>query len=548
MLRPVCYILSLLLTLMVGCTTDPHVTEQISHAESICVDMPDSALKIIRSISPSSIHNQHDKAHHRLVYSETLYYNRIDSDNDSITRPMIEYYRTSDNHTERARAFYMHAFILLTAGKEAEAMLNLMEAESSCNHIDNPRLAGIIHRTKGEIYGDECLFNNALTEYQAAKVNFIKAGLEYHSAYADYDIGRIFNCLQKFDDAETYQKRALKYAESIDSPELIAEIALALLRQYLSTEEYDKLVSTLRYYEQHLIKYPSFYHIYKGIDYAHHGDINKAIANMELAHQHGCDPLLLEYAYYSIYRNVNDYKMALQYLERIIEQQNKLVLSSLNAPILNLQIDIAKQDQQNLKNNIKRTRIIYTLLVVVLCAIIVICIITIRYRHKLQQQEIDENMAMVVELQNRLMSNEGLLHDQQTVIGQLFSSHYDTFNRLSSAYYECHGMQNEKQKIHNEVVNLINSIATDGKAINELESFVDRYKDNVMTKLNQAFPDLGNHDKNLFMYLVLGFSARAISIFMNEKIDVVYNRKSRLKQKISRSDSQYKELLLELID
>ena len=77
---------------------------------------------------------------------------------------------------------------------------------------------------------------------------------------------------------------------------------------------------------------------------------------------------------------------------------------------------------------------------------------------------------------------------------------------------------------------------------------MDRYKDNVMTKLHQAFPDMGNSDKNLFMYIVLGFSARAISIFMNEKIDVVYNRKSRLKQKISRSDSQYKELLLELID
>ncbi|MBO5902254.1 MAG: hypothetical protein J6Q36_07555 [Alistipes sp.] len=548
MLRPMCYILSLLVLFMVGCTTDPHVAEQIRHAESIVVDLPDSALGIMRSISPNVLRNKHDAAHYQLVYSEAIYYSGIDSDSDSITRPMAEYYMTSDNHAERARALYMHAYVLKTGGKEAEAMLSLMEAESSCNHIDNPRLAGIIHRTKGEIYGDECLFNNALAEYQAAKVNFIKAGLEYHSAYADYDIGRIFNCLQKFDDAETYQKRALKYAESIDSPELIAEIAFALLRQYLSTEEYDKLVSTLRYYEQHLIKYSFLYHIYKGIYYAHHGDMNKAIANMELAHQHGCDPLLLEYAYYSIYRNVNDYKMALQYLERIIEQQNKLVLSSLNAPILNLQIDIAKQDQQNLKNNIKRTRIIYTLLVVVLCAIIVICIITIRYRHKLQQQEIEENMALVVELQNRIVSNESILLDQQNIIGQLFSSHYDTFNRLSSAYYECHGMQNEKQKIHNEVVDLINSIATDSKAIKEMESFVDRYKDNVMTKLNQAFPDLGNHDKNLFMYLVLGFSARAISIFMKEKIDVVYNRKSRLKQKISRSDSQYKELLLELID
>ena len=178
MLRPVCYILSLLLTLMVGCTTHHDVAKQIRRAESIVVDLPDSALGIMRSISPNVLRNKHDAAHYQLVYSEAIYYSGIDSDSDSITRPMAEYYMTSDNHAERARALYMHAYVLKTRGKKADAMLNLMEAESSCNHIDNPRLAGIIHRTKGEIYGDGCLFNNALAEYQAAKVNFIKAGLE----------------------------------------------------------------------------------------------------------------------------------------------------------------------------------------------------------------------------------------------------------------------------------------------------------------------------------------------------------------------------------
>jgi hypothetical protein len=49
------------------------------------------------------------------------------------------------------------------------------------------------------------------------------------------------------------------------------------------------------------------------------------------------------------------------------------------------------------------------------------------------------------------------------------------------------------------------------------------------------------------MYIVLGFSARAISVFLNEKIDVVYNRKSRLKQKIQKSDVLNKDYFLEIL-
>ena len=533
MLRPVCYILSLLLTLMVGCTTDPHVAEQISHAESIVVDLPDSALGIMRSISPNVLRNKHDAAHYQLVYSEAIYYSGIDSDSDSITRPMAEYYMASDNHAERARALYMHAYVLKTGGKEAEAMLNLMEAESSCNHIDNPRLAGIIHRTKGEIYGDECLFSNALAEYQAAKVNFIKAGLEYHSAYADYDIGRIFNCLQKFDDAETYQKRALKYAESIDSPELIAEIALALLRQYLSTEEYDKLVSTLRYYEQHLIKYPSFYHIYKGIDYAHHGDINKAIDNMELAHQHGCDPLLLEYAYYSIYRNVNDYKMALQYLERIIEQQNKLVLSSLNAPILNLQIDIAKQDQQNLKNNIKRTRIIYTLLITIIIFIAIGMTLLFRHKQLLQQHNIEQYISTIQQLQINLSNTSPQM---ATSVTALYRSRFNELNNLCDIYYDSSGSTRQTKIVFEQLRNIIDSIKSDDKRFSQLEDIVNEYCDDAATKLHEQCPKLSQRQKRIAIYSYAGFSLRAIAIFMDSNPTQISKDKYKIKSIIQNSE------------
>ena len=112
---------------------------------------------------------------------------------------MANYYMTSDNHDERTRALYQHANVLKSSGNNAEAMLNLMNAEKSFEHISNCRLKGLIYSTKGEIYGMECLYNNALEEYLKAKNMYEEAGLEYHKIYTDYNIAQAYNKLRQFD-------------------------------------------------------------------------------------------------------------------------------------------------------------------------------------------------------------------------------------------------------------------------------------------------------------------------------------------------------------
>lgn len=54
---------------VVGCATDPHVVEQISHAEAIAMEKPDSALKILRPITNSSISPRSVRAKHALLLS-----------------------------------------------------------------------------------------------------------------------------------------------------------------------------------------------------------------------------------------------------------------------------------------------------------------------------------------------------------------------------------------------------------------------------------------------------------------------------------------------
>lgn len=190
-MRLVQYILLLLSLAIVSCSTPEQIIALIDGAEHVAIDYPDSALMLIESVDSKRIRGKRDMAHYRLAKSEALYYNNIDSDCDSLTRPLFDYYYENDRHEERARAMYQHGLVMNNAGKSAEAMYALMEAEKSLRCCDNPRLLGLVYRTMGDIYGRECLYNKALALHQKAYDVFSELSLETHSVFSLYNLCEI---------------------------------------------------------------------------------------------------------------------------------------------------------------------------------------------------------------------------------------------------------------------------------------------------------------------------------------------------------------------
>lgn len=163
--------------------------------------------------------------------------------------------------------------------------------------------------------------------------------------------------------------------------------------------------------------------------------------------------------------------------------------------------------------------------------------IIISLRLKAQRKEIENNMLLASNLRNMLKVKETETNSIQEVINNLFEQRFATIDKLSSDYYEYQGTANEKQKIYTNVMKLVSGLGSDKKTIKELENFINTYKDNLMIRFREEFPDMKESDCILYLYAVAGFSSRAISIFIREKLEVVYNRKSCLKQKINRSTS-----------
>lgn len=531
----------------VGCATDKRSAELIAYAEEIAMELPDSALRVVQSIDPESVRGRHDRAHYKLVVAEAHYYRDLIPNRDSIAQPLFDYYIESDNHAERARALYQHALVMQAEGENARAMFSLLEAEKSLSHLDNPRLLGLVHRTMGEIYGAECLFQNALEEYQKSKEYFDKAELPIHSAYATYDIAIIYNRMRDFEAAikmlliaEDEFGRLNEYGHMFDTQ-------IELCYNYIQLNDYSNCRNIFNRIKTHNLNTYSLcdYYCISAILSAIDGNLNQAYLLLNRAKQELIiNPMQLAYAEYIIIRLQGNDTEALNFHLQMVAEQDKFVFNAINNSLLQSQVDLLSDQVASTKEIQQKTRFINYLLTILSVGIVLIFIYYIKDKQHKHKVEIAQSMAIASELRNILTLKDSEILSQQNIIEQLFASRFDTIDKLSCAYFEAQGFNNEKQRIYREVSSLIDDISSDKKAIKRMEDFVNTYKDNLMLKFRSSIPNATEDDTQLYLYMALGFSPRAISIFMKKSVDAVYNLKSRLRHKIIKSNSQYIEILL----
>lgn len=542
---------ALMLALLSGCSADDNSSKLVDRAERIAIDMPDSALNIMRSINPKDIDDEHALARYRLVYSETLYYNYMEGDNDSLTRPMVKYYMTNEHNGERARAMFQHAQIKKNGGHNVDAMYYLMEAEKSLKSINNPRLEGLVHRSKGEIYGAEYLFNNALSEYLLAKKCFEAAGSEYYLSFSNYDIGRVYLSLQDFEMAEEHLKMALETNNDGTNIELITDILYNLLDTYTSIPEYDKLVEIIEQYDDYLKRAPEIYYLYKAIYYATLNDSNSAIANIALAEENNCNTSSLDYTKYIVYSILGKSDYALQYIEKSVKRQNAQILQSLEASVLNMQVEQSIREKLEIEMRGKYEKRMY-IFIMVIVSIVLLCFTYIKIVRKKAEIEIlksqvegilsdlDKQSTKVKSLNATANDKERMMSTMRRNVTELISRELKHINDLLDAYYS-----DVTRKVkHNQVIaaldNYVKDFSKSENGYKAVESLVNQYNDGIMENLRTEVPNLKEEEYRLLCLIFADFSSNAICMFMSYDKNKLYKHKSKLKSILHECRAEHK--------
>ncbi len=534
---------------LAACTTHQGTRAQLDQAEALMTEHPDSALSILQEVDEAQLSTKAQQARFALLLSMALDKNYIDIASDSLIRPAVEYYEKHGTDRDKMLTCYYLANTYINADETAKCLISLTDAEKYAKKIEDYFYLGMIYRMMADAYNDIYCRNEELKYRQQSYDSFKMAGSQRHIDFAYLDLGIALSNTHQYTQAIDIYKDLLIVAEDNADSILLNNCLSHLGHSYSLNGNYrESITSILK--QSSLFPQRVMSKDYRNLarDYAALAMPDSAVFYMKKAEnliKNNIDTQVTYSINYELSKYKGDYKTALENYEELFDLNAYVTDSIMGKSVLvTLQDYITQQaEYDNYIAEQKRNRLYYIITFLVLGIIAASIILYLRWKNK--NQEMEKNLQLAQSIRDTLHIKEGQLSEMNTQIQALFSQQFSVIDELCNVYFETKDTKAEKDRIYKEVLKQINDIGTN--KVSQLEVIVNTYRNQIMRDFRKDFPNLNSDIYQFAIYQFSGFSSRAISIFMNEKIENIYNKKSRLKNRIQKSDVPRKEEYLSLM-
>ncbi len=518
------------------------VSANLDIAEELMHEQPDSALAILKRISPDELRTKEETARRALLLSIALDKNYIDVSNDSLTSIALRYYSTGSDNYSSMLAYYYHGRVAFNANNYSLAIVSLFNSRDLALKINEYYWLSLISRSISDVYNityngsEELKF--AQDEYKYAKLS----GRQPYINYAQLDLARALSNNGNDNEAIELCKQTIDSA-AIAGDDYLAYSANQLIGQCLVTQ--DKFAEANEIFEQFAsASYATVDDsLYLALSYA-------AIKNSKTAREilnniSETNQPLIHLAKYSIYKNEGNYENALEECERHHALINDTFRKRIRQNLSTAVVESFERSKLTAEQERDSSRLLTIVIVIFTFCIIVVFILYFQNYRKVKRNEIEKNVLIALHLQTTLNSTTQEYSKAQDSIKMLLSSKYEVFDNLCKFIYENNKESVARKKISDAVVELINQMKTDNIIISQLESIINTHHANLITNFKDDLPSLSEQYYKLFLFSVLGFSDITISIFLGkENSSLIWNTRRHLKDKIKKlpTDKQNKYL------
>ena len=547
MLKQICIIL-LIVTIAASCGNIANVDLQLNHAEALMSKQPDSAKIFLESINPNVIKAAKKQARYALLYSQALDKNYIDETNDSLIRKAIDYYREHGPEREQMLAYYYLGRVQFNARSYQSAILSFLEAEKFAMLVNDTFFSGLIYRNISEIHN---MAYNAEEELKYARKSldcFSRIDAPQYRGYALLRMSIAYNNISDRIREAEFLDRAIEVAQECADTILWGACLNNYAQYYEIQRNYRKAKDAILAIRDKLMlpinlsDYSILAHCY-----ARERQIDSMIFYLRQAWkmaENQADSATIFHRIYWIEKECNNPQKALDALEYCSDFQNGIVRHMLQQSTMAAQRDYFQKRTTFAEHKLKTEHRFWTVSILSICLIFGIVAAYAYRRIQWKNAEIDRYMNLACEIQDVLESRNT---EMSRLVRQLFRDRFSLIDKLGCTYYERQNTSTEQAAIYHDVKREILNLGTDEYTKIELERIVNLCLDGIMQKIRSQIPGMKTADYDLFCYLCADFSYRAISIFMQTKVENIYNRKSRLKAQISNSQATNKDLFLSVI-
>ena len=530
-----------------GCNTSV-VRNSLSRAEGLMAESPDSAKTVLDSIKRTDLKNRALKARFALLYSQAMDKCYIDTDNDSLISVALNYYSKRGSNHEKALAYYYNSIIFTNQNNIEATIENLVKAQEYAEKTDDAYLKGLIYSLLAQKYYVQFSFEESLSLYEKAAVEFEKTDNIANQLYAYSGIHNSLLCLDRVQESIPSARKALELAQKLNNIKAASLWELEIMDIEHKINNVDDISRTK--YLLTLLDDSNDIELYRRWGYLYYvgNNIDSAIyyhqryiANLPYFNRRSiCSILDLA----ELYRLNNKVDEVTLYMNKYINIADSINKAEREVLIQNLE---KKYKTQQIKESYVALRKQHTLFVII-CVLIVIILIIIavhlfgRYKSKIAkiQQESEASIVQYTTLQKQydtLLRNMGSYTKENGEQGfklvEVLQNRLNSLREVSEfAYY--YGDTDSSKKFYNKFKEHI-IISKNKNAIlaDDIIDMANMLNNGVITYLKEHYPTITTYELSYCGLISLGFTPESIRILFNHSNNhSLYIVRTRISKKI----------------
>ena len=535
--------LSIFLSILFSSCCNLETKKKLDSAESLLQPNPDSCLTIMESIAPNDLKTKEEKARYALLMSAALDKNYIDVASDSLIKVAVDYYSIRNDQRRRMMAHYYQGLTLNNANDNTAAIIALEKAEKDALYLDDHLYAGLIFRTKGEVYNKTINNQAAQLCLKEAIAHFKFLDNPDYAAYSELGLVNSYLNSHDFSMAEQQLESVLSYNNDNLNRYYPIDKAIIQIQKYKNPVEAIRLfrVSQNSLFDLHDY---SFYALaMERIGQRDSADkyFSKAYA---LCHSN-VDSVAVDFMYADILHRRGKDNEAYQLTRNAAFVQDSLTRVLLQQSVSNAQRDYYKAESQLQEEQVARLRERNLLgTATALLALALLAGLTLSYR-KRKEHEIQEQILKVNLTQSELKQAE---QTNAFLLGSLFSEKLNHLDKLSGDYILANS-DKERMAALKKFREEIEAMRTNDDLFLSLEKDLDRYCDGVMTKLQNQVPAIKGENRKLISLFFAGLPYSTVQLVMNRvSIESLKTARSRFRKEIKAANAPDEALFLRLLE
>lgn len=564
--------LSLAILLLASCSSRK-TAATLNDVETYIQERPDSALATIRAIDTTALTTRSLRAHYALLHAMALDKNWIDTTDENVVMPAVEYYAKHGTADHKMKAYYYLGRIQQNGYDLNSAIISLTQAEAASAGSKDDSFKGLLSMVIAEIYKSSH-FSDKEREYIEKGMMLFQMAKD--TAHYNLSFGRL---AMNYQEKKDWQKADSLYRRGI----ILAEQDTVAMRMFLVHYATMKVLQSEPDPQEAIDLLNRFYSEYKtNLPIKEYGVY--AYASALIGDNKTCDSILemltrqpdsrrkeARYYEYLIAKYRQEYSRANDLLTDIYSEQDKNVDRMLNNSITAILQDYYQNQAIESKHQTQVQRLSFVVLILGLILLFGAIIITSIRRREKERIAADNLIRIAEETNALLLQSKSALEAQveemesagrkasveyQSKISslqqsyiQLFKGQFDTVSSLCKTYLKFREKSEDARKtaVYGKVKDIIYFIGREKKQHALFEEQINRDLNNVVARLKADLGKVSDEDSRFICYTIAGFDPNIIATLLNLSLSNVYTKRSRLRERIRQLDSPYKDEYLRVL-